>query len=156
MVQHPTLIHHLVNIMTWRNLNRKGHRWFVVGGDHPDCGWSLDHLNLFSELKADCLALVNVEVDCVLSTTVDLSSLLPVVAHRHCHPMVRVAVAQPVRRGDHDWDRRFVGIPWRSRVVHRSVAALPWHELTWQGLASHRHMLALAGITVDKGRVGAR
>ena len=74
----------------------------MIGGDHSDCCWSLDHLNLFPKLKADRLTLVHMEVDCVLSTTVDLPALLPVVAHRHRYPVVWVAVAHPVRGGDHN------------------------------------------------------
>merc|ERR1719234_166117 len=137
MVQDPTFIHHLVNKVARRNLNREGHRGFVIGGDHPDCCWSLDHLNLFPKLKADRLTLVNMEVDCVLSTTVDLSALLPVVAHRHRHSVVRVAVVHPVRGSHHNRYGRLVGVTWRCGVVPRPVAALPWHELTRQRLPSH-------------------
>jgi len=131
MVQDPAFIHHLVNKVTRRNLNRQGHRGFMIGGDHSDCCWSLDHLNLFPKLKADCLTLVHMEVDRVLSTTVDLPALLPVVAHRHRYPVVWVTVVHPVRRGDHNRHRCFVGIARRGGVVHRPVAALPWHKLTW-------------------------
>ncbi len=39
-----------------------GHRGLVTGADHPDCGRTLDHLDLGAELEAHSLTLMHVKV----------------------------------------------------------------------------------------------
>ena len=100
---------------------------------------------------------MHVEVDGVLSSAVNLA-LLSVVAHGDCDAMVRVTrLADAVRRGHHHrhGTARVIGVAGAGGVVRRAVRALPGHEVGRQGLPVARHMLALPGITVDEGRVGA-
>jgi hypothetical protein len=129
MLQYTTLVHNLLHKMPRGNLDWQRDWWFMIGAHHPDCGGTLDHLNLFSKLEADRLSLVDMEVNSVLASVVRLPCLAAVVAHGNSHPMVGVtgSGSGPISWGcDDHWEPSLVlVIDWG--VVGHPIWALPAH-----------------------------
>lgn len=127
VLQDAIFIHNLVDKMSGRYRHRIRDWGFLTCANHPDCSWTLYHLNLFPKLKTDCLPLVNVKVHSVLTTLAILSLVSVLASGAHCHSDTMLIMVPILNRTivDHHW-----GITWIISLVgvSHSFAPFPSHK----------------------------
>ena len=157
------LIHQLMDKMTRRHLNGQRSWRLMTGVHHPDCGWTLDHLDLGAKLEADSLALMHMKVDSVLTSSGGCWRSSLARDSGHCQPMTIGLTLASI-------DHKMVGgsslvarVGWIVRTRGQSCLTLrPVTSHKARGSRGHCVLMTSIGLGVtqlvpgdDRGWVGA-